>query len=97
MITFIYFYYRIYHCQNFLTLFTLVTKRGSDCFNITTSGDSVTSLEIVFNGRYVQDFLNKVSGDEVSISIEEPIKPAIWQDTAVEKWRHIIMPLRLEE
>ncbi|MFA6603031.1 MAG: DNA polymerase III subunit beta [Candidatus Shapirobacteria bacterium] len=54
-------------------------------------------LEIAFNYKFVNDFLSVCKGQELSISLNEPLTPALFSDQSVPHFTHIIMPVRIQD
>ena len=57
--------------------------------------DSDTFL-IAFNFRFLEDFLNATSTEEVAIEFSDPNAPALFIDTSDKEYLHVIMPVRLQ-
>ncbi len=53
--------------------------------------------EIAFNYRFLIDFLNAASGEEVSFEMNESLSPGVFRVDADDSWLHLIMPVRLQE
>lgn len=54
-------------------------------------------LEIAFNYKYIADFLSICSGDNLTISLNEPLTPGLFQDSNNPTLTHIIMPVRIQD
>jgi len=54
-------------------------------------------LDIAFNFKFISDFLNICTGDEVLIELNEPLSSAIFRDQADPEFTHIIMPVRIQD
>lgn len=52
---------------------------------------------IAFNYRFLEDFVNSVESDDLTIEMSEPNSPALFLDTKDTSFLHIIMPVRLQE
>jgi len=52
--------------------------------------------KITFNYRYVLDFLQVVSGEDISLQIVNPFAPGVFQVSKDAHFLHIIMPIRTE-
>ena len=52
---------------------------------------------IAFNSRYVSDALNALLGEEVELSLNSSLDPALLTSPADKNYRHVIMPVRLQE
>jgi DNA polymerase-3 subunit beta len=48
-----------------------------------------------YNYRYIQDVLNAIDGDEVSIEIIDTLSPTIIRDTSYDATLFVVMPMRL--
>lgn len=56
---------------------------------------SMPGFEISFNGRYLLDMLDSVTGDEVVITMADTYAPALVRDPADTEWTGVIMPMRV--
>lgn len=56
-----------------------------------------STLKIAFNGRFILDFLQKISGKECVIKCNDPLKPVAFFCTDVPGLTYIAMPFRLNE
>lgn len=54
-------------------------------------------LEIAFNFKFISDFLNICTGDEILIELNEPLSSAIFRDQSDPEFIHIIMPVRIQD
>ncbi len=54
-------------------------------------------IKIAFNYKYILEFLNTVSADEIEIACTHPAAPCIFRVKGDQAYLHIIMPLRTEE
>lgn len=54
------------------------------------------SLEISFNYKFIEDFLNVVEGESVEINLNDPTSPAIFIDPKDPDFLHLIMPVRVQ-
>jgi DNA polymerase-3 subunit beta len=54
-------------------------------------------LEIAFNYKYVNDFLAVCKGQEISVSLNQALTPALFTDQSVPHFTHIIMPVRIQD
>ncbi len=68
-------------------------------------GDNLTEVEaktegeegeIAFNARFLQEFLNVVSGEEVSFEMTGPLAPGVFRVKGEESFLHVIMPVRVQ-
>lgn len=55
------------------------------------------SLEIAFNYKFISDFLNVVTGEEILIQLNENLTPVMFCDQSDPAFTHIIMPVRLQD
>lgn len=53
--------------------------------------------EIAFNSRFLLDFLNIVSQEEVVFEMNGPLSPGVFKVGGDESFLHLIMPVRLQE
>ena len=51
---------------------------------------------IAFNYRFVEDFLNAVKGENISLEFSDPNAPALFLDEKDSNFLHIIMPVKLQ-
>jgi DNA polymerase III subunit beta len=51
---------------------------------------------IAFNYRFVEDFLNSVKGEGISMEFSDPNSPALFLDEKDLNYLHIIMPVKLQ-
>jgi DNA polymerase-3 subunit beta len=56
-----------------------------------------TSLVIAFNGKYILDGLNNLSGEKVNICLSTPISPGLIKEEGDERFTYLVMPVRLRE
>jgi len=54
-------------------------------------------LEIAFNYKFISDFLSICQGENITISLNEPLTPGLFQDTSNPTLTHIIMPVRIQD
>lgn len=59
-------------------------------------GSLSKDFEIAFNYRFLEEFLNSVEGEEVSMSFSNADSPGIFKDTNDKDFLHLIMPVRLQ-
>lgn len=53
-------------------------------------------IETAYNYRYLLEFLESVSGEEVAIETEGATLPAVFIDTKDATYKHLIMPVRIQ-
>jgi len=54
-------------------------------------------FEIAFNYRFLEEFLNAISGDDVRIEFSQENAPGVFLDPKDKDFLHIIMPVRLND
>ncbi|OGM76911.1 DNA polymerase III subunit beta [Candidatus Woesebacteria bacterium RIFOXYA1_FULL_40_18] len=54
-------------------------------------------LEIAFNYRFLEEFLNAAVGPEISIELSSSSSPGVFRDPKNVKFLHLIMPVRIQE
>ncbi|MEX1068292.1 MAG: DNA polymerase III subunit beta [Patescibacteria group bacterium] len=52
---------------------------------------------IAFNSRYVSDALNALFEDEIQLSLNSSLDPVLFTSPKDKNYRHVIMPVRLQE
>ena len=80
--------------QNKMKLSVESQSKGSanDEIDINYNGEIV---DIGFNSRYLIDICNEVEGDEIDISLNDSISPAIILDQSDENLFFVLMPMRI--
>lgn len=63
--------------------------------SLPAKGNVDNPLKIAFNGRYLMDFLQKISGKECIIRCNDPLKPAQFSCAEQPELTYIVMPFRL--
>lgn len=53
--------------------------------------------KIAFNSRFVLDFLKSIQAEEIEMEMASPTSPAIFSSPKNQTYRHIIMPVRVQE
>lgn len=53
------------------------------------------NIKIAFNYKFLEDFLNSVSGESVSIEFNDSGSPAVFRDVADKNYLHLIMPVKI--
>lgn len=53
------------------------------------------AMEIAFNGRFLEDGIQCISGEMITLGMSEPLKPGIIKEKDAEDFLYIIMPIRL--
>jgi DNA polymerase-3 subunit beta len=54
-------------------------------------------LEIAFNYKFISDFLNICTGEEITLELNEPLSPGLFRDQSDPHLTHIIMPVRIQD
>lgn len=54
-------------------------------------------VEVAFNYRYILDFLGSIKGEEVVFETEGQTSPGVFQDPQDPSYKHLIMPVRIQE
>lgn len=52
-------------------------------------------FEIAFNYRYLEDFIQSVKGEEISIGFNTPSSAGVFKDTLDPDYLHLIMPVKI--
>lgn len=52
--------------------------------------------EIAFNFRFLLDFLNSISAEQVSLEMTGPLNPGVFKPVGDDSFLHIIMPVRVQ-
>lgn len=55
-----------------------------------------SKLEIAFNYRFLEDFLNFVKGEDVQVELSNANAPGVFTDPKDSNYLHLIMPVRLQ-
>lgn len=53
-------------------------------------------MEIIFNFRFIEEFLNVVEGDEIEIQLSNTTSPGIFLDPKDPEFLHLIMPVKIQ-
>lgn len=53
--------------------------------------------KIAFNSRFVLDFLKSIQAEEIEMEMASPTSPVIFSSPKNQTYRHIIMPVRVQE
>lgn len=53
--------------------------------------------KIAFNSRYLLDLLNSVDSEQISFEMTTPLNPGVFTPVGDKSYRHIIMPVRVQE
>lgn len=71
-------------------------ERGEAKIDIAVTGEGKKGT-IAFNSRYVSDALGVLSGESVELSLNSGLDPAVFSTPEDSTYRHVIMPVRLQE
>jgi len=55
------------------------------------------TLDIAFNYKFISDFLNICTGEEIVLELNEPLSPGLFRDQSDPNLTHIIMPVRIQD
>ncbi len=66
---------------------------NTNCLEIKLEGEKV---EIAFNFRFLQGFLNAISAQEIIIETNGSLSPGVFRESGNNDFLHIIMPVRLQ-
>lgn len=83
--------------KNNLTLKTSGSGIGEAVFNIELINFSGKENRIVFNYRYLLEYLNIIKDEEVVFEMSNPFAPGLFKSKKSSKYVHIIMPIRSQE
>lgn len=51
---------------------------------------------IAFNSRYLTDALSALRGEEITLSLNSPMDPALFEDPKDKAYLHVVMPVRIQ-
>ena len=54
-------------------------------------------LTTAFNGKFLSDFLSRGQSEQVTMALDEALKPGMFTEVGEKQYRHVIMPIRLRE
>jgi DNA polymerase-3 subunit beta len=54
------------------------------------------NVDISFNYKFIEDFLNNSSSDNIEIKLTDSVSPSIWVDSKDPDFLHLIMPVRVQ-
>lgn len=80
----------------------ILSSEGSGTGKQTSSVDAKINnakedLEIIFNCRFVEDFLSVCEGESVEVVLISPQSPGVFRDSSDANYLHLIMPVRIGE
>jgi DNA polymerase-3 subunit beta len=80
--------------SNLLDIFAESQNSGSQrsSAEVKVEGDDI---EIAFNYKFLEDFLNSVSGETVSLELNDSSSPVVFKDTSDKNYLHLIMPVKI--
>lgn len=53
------------------------------------------NIEIAYNCKFLEDFLNSVKGENIEIDLNDPNSPGLFKDPSLPTLLHIIMPVKI--
>jgi DNA polymerase-3 subunit beta len=71
-------------------------ERGEAKIDISITGEGKKGT-IAFNSRYVSDALSALPGESVELSLNSSLDPVMFSTPKDSTYRHVIMPVRLQE
>lgn len=80
--------------KNLLTVFAESQYSGEQKNKIEAKVEG-PKIEIAFNYKFLEEFLQSVEGDDVSLGFEDPNSPGVFKDADSEDYLHIIMPVKI--
>lgn len=81
--------------ESFIEIESEGAKTGSQKSKVEASITG-PGLEISFNYKFIEDFLNVVEGDTVEINLNDSTSPAIFIDPKDLTFLHLVMPVRIQ-
>ena len=54
-------------------------------------------LEIAFNCKFLEDFLNSIKGNDINISLTDANSPGLFTDLKDKDYIHLVMPVKLKD
>lgn len=78
-----------------LSIFSESSKSGSQKMDIEAKVEG-QELEITYNYRFIEEFLNVVEGEEVQMEFSDSSAPGIFRDPKDPNFLHLIMPVRIQ-
>lgn len=81
---------------NKLKLSAVVVDVGKNDTSVDIAKADGGDIETAYNVRYLQDFINAISGEEIVYETNGPTAPGVFKDKKDKSFLHIIMPMRLE-
>jgi len=52
-------------------------------------------LEIAFNYKFLEDFLESVTGETILIELNDSSSPVVFKDASDRNYLHLIMPVKI--
>ena len=69
--------------------------RGEVSVDAKVDGLKKKNFSIAFNYKFLEDFLNSISGESVIIKFTESNAPGVFLDPEDKDYLHLIMPVKL--
>ncbi|MCL4382818.1 DNA polymerase III subunit beta [Patescibacteria group bacterium] len=64
--------------------------------DVKNDSDEKETFEVLFNYKFLEDFINSVPGEEIRTAFNENTTPGVFQDTEDKSYTHIIMPVKIQ-
>jgi len=71
------------------------SKSGSQKMSVDAKVEG-DGIEVMYNLRFVEEFLQVVSGSEITISLTDSNAPGLFQDSSDKSFLHLIMPVKIQ-
>ena len=71
------------------------SRRSKAETSIKCGFDHEDSIEIGFNGKYVQQLMDEMAGNEVYAHFDDAGSPAVFFDPATTGFKAVLMPMRV--
>ncbi|MBI2267900.1 MAG: DNA polymerase III subunit beta [Candidatus Blackburnbacteria bacterium] len=81
--------------QNQITITSESNLHGKEEVTVEAKTEG-ESTQIAYNYRYLLDFFNSVSKETISLETQGSTAPGVFQDTSDSTYKHIIMPVRIQ-
>lgn len=81
--------------KNVLSLIAESSKSGSEKTDIAARVEG-EEMEIAYNYRFIEEFINAISGNEIQIEFSSSSAPGIFRDPKESDFLHLIMPVRTQ-
>lgn len=73
------------------------SQAGSQKTTLEARVEGGNALEIAFNYRFLEDFVNAVAGEEISLEFTDAASPGVFTDPKDPDYLHLIMPVKIQE